>query len=1011
MFAFALATAAVFLAFRLWTRIQAMEATIDGLNDRLTDLENRAEDVAAKATARVAAPAARTTPPPETPVVVRPPVPAIPPTPAAHVPAATPPPMHPVDRPAVAPPVRPSPIQTPAPPAIPARSIAVSRSDARDALETRIGSRWLLYIGVVAIIIGVSYFEKLAIENQWIGERTRIIQGTLIGLGLVVAGLRFVRAGYRLYGQVMSGSGIAILYVSAYAAFNFYHLITQPAAFVLMSGVTLLAAWLADRQRSQSLALVAVGGGFATPFLVSSGTDAQIALFGYETILIAGTMLLSRRRDWPTLNVVSYGFTVLTVGGWADRFYTSAKYIPTELFLTLFCAMFMVILRETRHSQHASAKAERTILWTAPFGYYFASLGILAPHSTALLIYLVLLALLGVVVSANGGAKIRLAFWFAVAAPLLVWSGTHGGHTWLAAGLAVWSAVYLLNLAGLLKATIGDDRRFAETDIALLHLNGLAAYGGAYLLIEQVRSAANAPLAAVFAIVQGILAVVAFRRQREEALHFMALGFTLLTIAIALQFDGAWITSAWAAEGTVVIWLGLRERRAWLRRGGLFLFGVAVARLLALQFAEPHVGQLLLLNQRTACALFIIALTYVLTLLHHRLSPTARRAIDTGIGLVTANLLLLALATSEIVAHWLLHTPPPFEPAAQIIAVSLIAGAATMWIGLVRRQEWIRTIGAAIVALAVFGLFSVQIERAPLGYVTVLNGRAAAGLFAVLMLYGLAALHRRIGEHLKELPVNLAVFITAASLLTLSLLTSEIDAFWAARGAADVWSITREGLQAMAWAVVGGFLVWQGLSNRRGWVRGIGGVLVVVATLRLINAQFAAASAGYVVLINARVIASLVVVAVFYGLARLYRDTADVAETQFAPHTVLSLMANVLTLTLLTSEITAYWQVHDVRLSESAAATSHFAREMMLSITWALYATVLIVVGLRKRYAPIRYFAIAVFVVTIVKVFAIDLAELDRIYRVLSVVGLGVTLLVTSYLYQRSREAQNELSG
>ena len=63
---------------------------------------------------------------------------------------------------------------------------------------------------------------------------------------------------------------------------------------------------------------------------------------------------------------------------------------------------------------------------------------------------------------------------------------------------------------------------------------------------------------------------------------------------------------------------------------------------------------------------------------------------------------------------------------------------------------------------------------------------------------------------------------------------------------------------------------------------------------------------------------------------------------------------------------------------------------MMLSVTWAVYATVLIVVGLWKRYAPIRYFAMTVFVITIVKVFAIDLAELDRIYRVLSVVGLGV---------------------
>jgi uncharacterized membrane protein len=73
----------------------------------------------------------------------------------------------------------------------------------------------------------------------------------------------------------------------------------------------------------------------------------------------------------------------------------------------------------------------------------------------------------------------------------------------------------------------------------------------------------------------------------------------------------------------------------------------------------------------------------------------------------------------------------------------------------------------------------------------------------------------------------------------------------------------------------------------------------------------------------------------------------------------------------------------------------------MLSITWAVYATLLIIVGLRRKYAPIRYFAIAVFAITILKVFAIDLAELDRLYRVLSVVGLGVALLLTSYLYQK----------
>ena len=96
-------------------------------------------------------------------------------------------------------------------------------------------------MGVAAIVVGVAYFEKLAIDNQWISATTRVIQGGVAGLLLVAGGLQFVRKGYRLYGQIVSGCGVAILYVSTYAAFNFYQLIAQPIAFALMLAVTMLA--------------------------------------------------------------------------------------------------------------------------------------------------------------------------------------------------------------------------------------------------------------------------------------------------------------------------------------------------------------------------------------------------------------------------------------------------------------------------------------------------------------------------------------------------------------------------------------------------------------------------------------------------------------------------------------------------------------------------------------------------------------------------------------------------
>jgi uncharacterized membrane protein len=148
------------------------------------------------------------------------------------------------------------------------------------------------------------------------------------------------------------------------------------------------------------------------------------------------------------------------------------------------------------------------------------------------------------------------------------------------------------------------------------------------------------------------------------------------------------------------------------------------------------------------------------------------------------------------------------------------------------------------------------------------------------------------------------------------------------------------------------------------------------------------------VLFNPHAAAAAVIVALCYALAWLYYRDPDARDRGEAIGGAL-LLAQFVTLALLTSEIHGYWPLRE----------GHLARELTVSVTWGIYATVLIVVGLRYRYAPIRYFAMVVFAVTIAKVFAGDMAQLERIYRVSSVIGLGILLLLTSYLYNRSKRA------
>lgn len=83
----------------------------------------------------------------------------------------------------------------------------------------------------------------------------------------------------------------------------------------------------------------------------------------------------------------------------------------------------------------------------------------------------------------------------------------------------------------------------------------------------------------------------------------------------------------------------------------------------------------------------------------------------------------------------------------------------------------------------------------------------------------------------------------------------------------------------------------------------------------------------------------------------------------------------------------------------------HYRNLAMLSVSlfWALCAALLAAAGFRWRLPVLRYVAIALFAVTAVKVFLCDLSTLDLLYRIISLVGVGVVMLIVSYVYQKQR--------
>jgi uncharacterized membrane protein len=75
--------------------------------------------------------------------------------------------------------------------------------------------------------------------------------------------------------------------------------------------------------------------------------------------------------------------------------------------------------------------------------------------------------------------------------------------------------------------------------------------------------------------------------------------------------------------------------------------------------------------------------------------------------------------------------------------------------------------------------------------------------------------------------------------------------------------------------------------------------------------------------------------------------------------------------------------------------------EMTISLVWCIYGALLLIAGIARQYRPLRLMALVMLSATVIKVFIFDLGFLDGSLRVLSLGGLGISLIFISWLYSR----------
>ncbi|MXY47885.1 MAG: DUF2339 domain-containing protein [Gemmatimonadetes bacterium] len=215
------------------------------------------------------------------------------------------------------------------------------RPRTREEWETLIGGKLLNRVGALALVLGVGFFLKYAFDNNWLNETARVVLGGAAGLLLTAGGHRFHRRGMSVFAQGLTGAGVGILYLSIYAAYDFYRLVPQPAAFLLMALVTAAALLLSLRYDARAIALLGWAGGFLTPFLLVTAQLNTLGLFVYITLLDAGLIaVLLSRRHWRVLEPLGIAATYATYLTWSFRADLPEGFATALAFLVLWWALF-----------------------------------------------------------------------------------------------------------------------------------------------------------------------------------------------------------------------------------------------------------------------------------------------------------------------------------------------------------------------------------------------------------------------------------------------------------------------------------------------------------------------------------------------------------------------------------------------------------------------------------------------------------------------------------------------
>lgn len=258
--------------------------------------------------------------------------------------------------------------EAPKPTSVPSIPVAEPQpSPPRPGFEEKLGSRWAVWVGGVALALGGIFLVRYSIEQNLLTPQTRIALGIIFALALIGAGewLRRREGQFGLLGipsanvpSILTAAGTCTAFASAYAAYALYDLIGPGTTFVVL-GLIAVLAMVAATLHGPILAALGLLGAMGSPLLVSSDNPQPWALAIYLVFVVLSAYGVARLRLWRWLALAASAGVLL----WAAPifFIDTSNTLPAMVHLVLqagFAAFFLAV-DPYRHVPDAEARIDK----------------------------------------------------------------------------------------------------------------------------------------------------------------------------------------------------------------------------------------------------------------------------------------------------------------------------------------------------------------------------------------------------------------------------------------------------------------------------------------------------------------------------------------------------------------------------------------------------------------------------------------------------------------------------